>query len=136
MVKDKTYKVNNKEFPKCPVCFKDSNEQREGILKCSKCGSIYSVKCEITYYSKVKELGEEYNLPFFLGDKITLKNGVFISALKEFIKCDEKSVWGIISNIDFNYYTPLYIIDWVVAPDFRGPFTWFEIKKFEEKEAK
>lgn len=138
MIKDEIYKVSSMECPKCPACFmKTAHKQQEGFMECSRCGTIFLVECEITYYTKIRELGKKYNLdrlPFSLGDKVTLRDGAFLSSVHENIKCDEKKCWGIITNINFSYYIPLYVIDWVVEPEFYGNLFSFiscEMKKFE-----
>jgi len=134
---DKTHKVRSMGIPKCPACFEENTyeqrEQRENVIRCSKCGTLFSVECEITYYTKLKELGKGYNLPFSLGDKITLINGTFLSSIHKCIECDEEKCWGTISSIDFNYHTPLYYIDWVVEPAsyYFTSFTYYEMKKFK-----
>ena len=138
MIIDKTYRVMNNDFPKCPACFMETTyKQQEGFIEYSRCGTTFLVECKIIYYTKISELGKKYNLdrlPFSLGDKVTLKDGAFLSSVHENIKCDEKKCWGIITNIDFDYYTPLYVIDWVVEPEFYGNLFSFiscEMKKFE-----
>lgn len=104
----KSKKVRNRNYPKCPACFFEAIRTREfGDLECEKCGTIFCVESEITYFTQIKKLGKNYNLPFSIMDRVTLKDGILLSSIHESIKCDEKKCWGIISNINFEYHTPL-----------------------------